>query len=176
MALQAVGCGGSSRTHVAQLGSRSSTTSDGPPPASASPNGPLAFSRCIRAHGVANYPDPNSSGVLAKKTPQQLGVSGSQFRTAQSACTQLLPNGGEPTAAALQQSWNNFRSFARCMRRHGVPSWPDPSRYPEHPERPTFDLQAAGIDPSSPQISAGIHDCAPLLQGTNPQRLGEGGS
>ncbi len=67
-------------------------------------------------------------------------------------------------------------NFARCMRRHGVPNWPDPTGYPPHPVRPTFELQLVGIDPNSPQISTKIHECEPLLHGNNPQHLGEGAS
>jgi hypothetical protein len=112
-----------------------------------------------------------------KETPQQLGVSSPAFQTAVGACNHLLPNGDSgPTQAALQQSWSDFRSFARCMRRHGVENWPDPTRYPQHPERPTFALQTSGIDLSSPEVTTKIHACVPLLHGNNPQRLGEGGS
>ena len=135
----------------------------------------LAFSRCMRSHGVPNFPDPASSGVIPKETPQQLGVSNSQFQTADRGCQHLLPNGGQPTPGELRQSWSDFLKFAQCMRRHGVSNWPDPSRYPPHPERPYFDLQRAGIDPTAPQLSIKIHACLPLLHGNNPQRLGQGG-
>jgi hypothetical protein len=62
------------------------------------------------------------------------------------------------------------------MRAHGVANWPDPSRYPQHPERPTFALQSTGIDANAPLVVTRIHECEPLLHGNNPQRLGEGGS
>jgi hypothetical protein len=134
----------------------------------------LAYSRCMRFHGVPSFPDPTGSGGIPKETAQQLGVADSGFQSAQGACAYLLPNGGGgPTAAELQQSWSDMASFARCMRSHGVPNWPDPTRYPPHPERPTFDLQSVAIDPSSPQLGTPIHDCVPLLHGNNPQHLGQ---
>jgi hypothetical protein len=143
----------------------------------ASQTGALAFAGCMRAHAVSNYPDPASDGAIPKRTAAQLGVTMSRLESAQTACAHLLPNGGRgPTVGALQQSWNDFRTFARCMRSHGVANWPDPSRYPRHPERPTFDLQAAGVDPSSPRIDATARTCLPLLHGNNPQHLGGGGS
>ena len=166
LALLAAGCGGSPATHVEQPGSTSDSR------AASAQERALAFSRCMRSHGVPNYPDPNSSGELVKETSQQLGVGRSQLQTAQSACQHLLPNGGQPTRAALLQSWTDFLKFARCMRRNGVPNWPDPTRYPRHPERPTFEL--SGVDLNSPQVSARIHECEPLLQANNPQHLGEG--
>jgi hypothetical protein len=178
-ALPAAGCGGGSPgADVAQL--RSPATQRGPSSnpgtAAAQVTGPLAFSRCMRSNGVTSYSDPTSAGVLPKENPQQLGVSSSQFQAAQRACQRLLANGGQPTPARLQQSWTAFLEFARCMRRHGVPGWPDPTRYPQHPDRPTFDLQSVGIGPSSPQLGRQIHECAPLLGGVNPQHLGQGGA
>jgi hypothetical protein len=62
------------------------------------------------------------------------------------------------------------------MRNHGVQNWPDPTPDPAHPERPNFNLQHFGINPNSPQISPKIHECEPLLEGTNPQHLGDGAS
>jgi hypothetical protein len=166
--LLSAGCGGSSGGHVTQLGSTATHSSQ--------QTGALAFSHCMRSHRLPSYPDPNSSGELVKETPEQLGVSSSQFLTARNACVHLLPGGGQPTRAELQQSWSDFLTFARCMRRHGVPNWPDPTRYPQHPERPTFELEPLGIDLNSPQINTRIHECEPLLHGNNPQHLGEGGS
>jgi hypothetical protein len=178
LALLAVACGcGSTGRDVAQLPATTQPRpSSDPGPTSAQVNGALAFSRCMRSNGVTSYGDPSSTGVLPKKTPQQLGVSGSQFQSAQSACQHLLANGGQPTPALLQQSWKAFREFAGCMRHHGMPSWPDPTGYPQHPDRPTFDLQSVGIDPSSPQLGRQIHECTPLLGGVNPQHLGQGGA
>jgi hypothetical protein len=158
-------------------GGTSSTGSGGSSNAGGSTNSQeIAFSRCMRSHGVLNFPDPGSGGI-PKETAQQLGVTSSLFESAQSACVHLLPSGGSgPTTVVLQQSWSDMANFARCMRSHGVPNWPDPTPYPQHPERPTFDLQGVGIDPNAPQISARIHECVPLLRGNNPQHLGEGGS
>jgi hypothetical protein len=87
----------------------------------------LAFVRCVRSHGVADYPGPTSSGKLPITTPQQLGVSSSQVQTAENACQHLLPNGdGGPTQAQVQQYRNSLLPYARCMRSHGVSNFPDP--------------------------------------------------
>jgi hypothetical protein len=178
LALLAAACGGATGSHVAVLGStapQGRSIAD-QPTASIQQNAALAFSRCVRSRGVPSWPDPDADGAIPKVAPAQLGVSSAELQTAQSACRQLLPDSGQPTPAALQRSWSDFLTFARCMRAHGVPRWPDPTRYPQHPDRPTFDLQAAGIDPDSPQTIATIDRCAPLLQGNNPQHLGEGGA
>jgi hypothetical protein len=168
LALLAAACGGSP----------SSTGSGGSPNAGGSANSSsansqkaLAFSRCVRSRGVPNYPDPDSSGAIAKETAQQLGVSSSQLQAALNACQHLLPNAGniDDNPAALNQWWSLMLHFAQCMHSHGVPNWPGPSPYPQDPVRPTFNLQAAdigfhrGAQPgnivNSPQIEAKVQQC-----------------
>ena len=81
----------------------------------------LAFFHCVRCHGVANYPDPISSGTLPTATSQQLGDSSSKAQAAENACQHLLPNGnGGPSQAQLQQYRNSLLPHARCMRSHGL--------------------------------------------------------
>src|SRR6195256_5102305 len=105
----------------------------------------VAFSGCMRSHAVPNFPDPSSSGGVPKETAQQLGVSSSRLQAALNACQHLLPNTGniDDNPAALHQWWSQMLHFARCMHSHGVPNWPDPSAYPQDPQRPTFNLHAA---------------------------------
>jgi hypothetical protein len=125
-------------------GSPSSTGSGGSSNAGGSTNSPsaVAYSACMRSHGVPNFPDPNSSGAIPKADPQRLGVSSSQLQAAQRACQQLLPNNGGALSASslrqceetgdcpqalVQQAMTQLRKFSRCMRNHGVPNWPDPT-------------------------------------------------
>ena len=125
----------------------------------------LAFARCMRSHGVRNWPDPNSSGVFQKRTPAQLGVSSSQLQAAEKACQSLLPNGplppgGQPTAAELRKMESAALSFARCMRSHGVTTWPD---YTLRDGIPIFDLHHTAINPNAQQIVATQVRCKSLL-------------
>jgi hypothetical protein len=81
----------------------------------------------MRANGVPNFPDPNPSGGF------QLGAgidsASPAFRTAQAKCQKLLPGGGLPRsgAPASAQTLAKLLKIARCMRRHGVPQFPDPA-------------------------------------------------
>jgi hypothetical protein len=127
----------------------------------------LAFSRCIRSHGVPNFPDPNSSGVLPKSQVAQLIASNPQFPAAHRACERLLPNGGQPTQAQVQQAWNDMRNFARCMRSHGVPDWPDPAPTSQQDQRPFFHLPDS-LDPNAPQITTKIRACQHVTHANNP--------
>jgi hypothetical protein len=121
----------------------------------------LAYARCVRSHGVPDFPDPNSAGEFNKTSLARLAASNSQYQTASNACAHLLPSGSGPTAAELRQEWNGMASFARCMRSHGVPNWPDPTAYPPDPSRATFILPAS-IQPV-PRIISKMQICLRLV-------------
>jgi hypothetical protein len=117
----------------------------------------------MRSHGVPTFPDPDSSGSPPKSQVVDARKNNpSQFDAAQSACRQLLPNGGNgPTQAEVQRQWNDFRNFARCMRHHGVPNFPDPTSRSTSDRRPDFNLHAVGLDPNSLRTKA--QQCQSLL-------------
>jgi hypothetical protein len=133
----------------------------------------VAFSECMRAHGVPNYPDPGSSGVLPKTSAQRLKVSSAQFNGAERGCQHLLPTtGGALTAGSLQQCYladvcpqalvqhavTAGRGFSRCMRAHGVPNWPDPTI--DSQGRPLFNINVPR--PAPRQTSVAISECSRL--------------
>jgi hypothetical protein len=118
---------------------------------------PLAYSRCMRAQGILNFPDPNSSGAFPKVSAQQLGVSSSVFQAAQNHCRYLLPNGGSgPSQTQVQQIMSGMFKFAQCMRSHGVSNWPDPVI--DAGGNPEFYLDGK-TNQNSPQIKSKIRDC-----------------
>ena len=105
-------CGGSSSP--AALGAGASGTA----------RSAVAFARCVRAHGVPDFPDPGSNGVFDKNKMKQLGVSDAQMRAAVTACQNLLPAGPAPLTARQQQ---DYLRAAACMRSHGIINFPDPA-------------------------------------------------
>jgi hypothetical protein len=141
-------------------------------PSGSASNGPLAFSQCMRSHGVPNFPDPGSDGSIPKQTAQQLGVSSSRYGAAQRACADLLPNSdqGGLSQAEVQQAWTGMRDFAGCMRSHGVLNWPDPAD--DGTGSPVFYLQNK-IDANAPQVVTEIHACLHLIP---PEDRSMGGS
>jgi hypothetical protein len=170
LALLPAACGGGSpSSHVAGLGSMTTTESSSPTTAAASTgkNDPIAFSHCMRAHGVLNFPDPNSSGSIPKVSLQQLGVSRAQFQTAQSACQHLLPSSGQSSPAQIQRVMNALSKFARCVRSHGVPNWPDPlaESDPGQPDTPGFPRNMPGVNQNSPQVESATTACQHVLAG-----------
>lgn len=126
----------------------------------------VAYSRCMRSHGVPEYPDPNSSGQLRKITPgneQQLGVSQTRFNTAQAACQRLWPYQA-PTQAQQRSDLAAALNFARCMRSRGLPSFPDPITDPSS-GRAEFVIHTGqvGFNPRSPQTLAKVGACEHVL-------------
>lgn len=85
-------------------GGPSSAGSGGSPNAGGSATSPsaVAYSACMRSHGVPNYPDPSSNGSLPKGNAQAFGVSSSQFQAARTACRHLLPNSDTFIASLTQ--------------------------------------------------------------------------
>jgi hypothetical protein len=95
----------------------------------------IAMSRCMRAHGISNFPDPtNSSGggvglsVTMTRGSSAVTVggitfSGPAFTAAEKAC-HFGADGSKPKLTEAQQQ--GMLKSAECMRRHGVPGFPDP--------------------------------------------------
>jgi hypothetical protein len=137
IALSATACGGSNASHVAQLSTATTqpASSSGSSSAGVSANPesptsqPLAFSHCMRSHGVPTFPDPDSSGVWPKSQVEP-AAGNPNFQAATRACGHLLPDGGPgvpPSPAVVQQIRSDMATFARCMRSHGVQRWPEPT-------------------------------------------------
>ena len=129
VALVAAACGGGGTTPgVAALKNKSAqtTTTASAGPGSANFQGQLlAYAACMRKSGVPKFPDPPASGPI--RLP--MDPSSPAFEAAQAKCQKLMPGGGppgpgptHPSAQALAQ----MLKVSQCMRRHGIPKFPDP--------------------------------------------------
>jgi hypothetical protein len=92
----------------------------------------VKFSVCMRAHGVANFPDPTigSNGLPTwTVSAQTIGANPQSpgFRAARKACGNVLPNVGLQTAAEKATANAEARKYANCMRSNGVSNFPDPN-------------------------------------------------
>jgi len=131
-------------------GSPSSAGSGGSPNAGGSANSSsaVAYSRCVRSHGVPDFPDPDSSGQLPKEAVVRAlrGVSDSRARAATNACANLNPAGrGNPTLTAQEQQ--DYLKAAACMRSHGINQLPRPDLprracQPLHPLQHRYQVKA----------------------------------
>jgi hypothetical protein len=55
----------------------------------------LRFSKCMRAHGVPNYPDPNSSGNFHISRSSGINPQSPTFQSAQRVCQSIMPGLGQ---------------------------------------------------------------------------------
>jgi hypothetical protein len=130
--LAAACSGGSPSGKVAQVGTTGSTKGSGSSSASGSGSPSdrrealVAFSACMRKHGVPNFPDPKAVGHGYGLTIGDEMANSPQFKNAQQVCKKLLPNGGRPTAQELAKQLQEALKYAACLRAHGMPDYPDP--------------------------------------------------
>jgi len=128
---------------------------------------PLAYSRCMRAHGITDFPDPDSNGNLGLNAGPGSGLdpNSPQFKAADQACKHLMP---APNLGQAAKDRPALLRYARCMRAHGMPDFPDPD--------PGGGLQikasrGSDLDPNSPLYKAADQACKHYMPGG-----GHGGS
>jgi hypothetical protein len=88
------------------------------------------YAQCVRDHGIANFPDPTiSDGNVSYAGDDPSIKNAVGFTEAIEACKAIQDRisqaGGknwQPTAEDMQK----LLQFAKCVREHGVPEWPDP--------------------------------------------------
>jgi len=151
------GVSGLSLLLYACVGTGSAAT---PSPGSAQVRAELAYARCMRAHGVTNFPDPNSQGAFP---PFQTHVSKQTSDAAQHACQHLLPHGGGAGGVGTrgdQQKLALGLKTARCMRRRGYPTYPDPAPGGASSQGSGTRFHGTGIDTKSPQFQTAETACA----------------
>ena len=151
-------------------GSPSSTGSGAPNAGGSANSQAVAYSRCVRSHGVPGFPDPASNGQIPKEAVIRAlsRLSDSRAMAATNACANLNPAGqGGPTLAAQEQQ--DYLKAAACMRSHGITNFPDPT-FPGGHESISI---PSSIDTKSPQVIQAEQICVKLIPaGLRPSRPG----
>ncbi len=189
VALLAGGCGGNSSPSVASLGpttTASGGSSPAPPSGGSANSGSTsqgsggqrsemtvaggsrsvmaAYAACMRRNGEPNFPDPNAQGQLSFGSANGIDPTSAQFQQAQKSCQKLLPNRGTPSPAEQAQGRSQALAFSACMRKNGVPNFPDP----EFSSGGGVSIRigsSSGIDPRSPEFQAAQKACQKNLPG-----------
>lgn len=113
-------------------------------------NDALAFARCMRSHGVPQFPDPDAQGDFPSF---QTGVSKQTSTAANGACKHLLSSGGTPgTPEQLREKLAFGVKVAGCLRASGFPNFPDPTRLGSQ-------SLPSGVDLNSPAFRAAETAC-----------------
>ena len=124
------------------------------------------YARCIRAHGVPSFPDPQvttgpGSGSIRQAVPPSAGLS-PKFAAAQKACRGILPAIREATRGEQQARRQVFLAFARCLRSHGIAGFPDP----DHDGQITRQMiSSAGVDLHSNELLRAGATCVGVTHG-----------
>jgi len=130
----------------------------------------LQFSRCMRSHGLPQFPDP-SGGRLQFSPGSGLSPQSPAFQTAQKACRRLLPGGGPGAFKPTKAQFAAALAFSKCMRSHGLPHFPDPLGSVPAGSGPIISLHGmlfrpgAGMDPMSPAFQQAASHCGVRLPG-----------
>ena len=161
LVVMAAGCGGAKSPGVA--GGGGGTAGGG------SSSGGLAkfeaYSRCMRSHGISDFPDPTTSpgggvGLSLNGGPgTDLNPSNPRFNAANQTCHSLEP-GGSTTPEQTAQKIAAEVKWAQCMRSHGLPSFPDPNG------QGAFDRSK--FDESTPAFQSASTACQSLKQAIGP--------
>jgi hypothetical protein len=125
------------------------------------------YAGCMRTHGVPNFPDPNlrpngkGGSSITVQVPGPAGQS-PRFKGAQTACKKLMPAGGASSGGpvAQPQRVSHLLAFAACMRKHGVPNFPDPDSQGNFPPGSTN-----SINKNLPSVLAALKTCLPTADG-----------
>jgi hypothetical protein len=91
---------------------------------SGNPQG-VKYADCMRSHGVQSLPDPSPNGGI--DLPSSINPQAPAFRSAQQTCANLQPGAGGPPPAISPAQQKSFVANAKCMRKHGIPNFPDPT-------------------------------------------------
>ena len=159
-ALVAAGCGSAGPT----------TTTTGS--AAAGTGGPAAaafqYSRCMRRHGVTNFPDPHvtstpgSGSVKISMMAPASAAASPAFKSASKACQGILPGPQNAGPSPGQPNKQDLLAFAHCLRSRGIADFPDPNAQ----GRLTLQMiTGAGVDYRSRTFETAADSCVAVTHG-----------
>jgi hypothetical protein len=159
IALLAAGCGSSSPSSPNAASAASFTAAA------------FKYSSCMRNHGLSSFADPtmtDHNGQQVAYLTATIPINPSPaFKSAQNACRGILPTPINASAAQLAQQQQareqHLLAFAKCLRSHGIPDFPDPTSQGQL----TLEMvNAAGIDLHAPTVLTAAKSCLGTSDGT----------
>jgi hypothetical protein len=156
LATLVAGCGSSNPPNTA-----TQQASSGPGAAA------FKFARCMRAHGVTDFPDPQVTSTGAgsasiRQVAPASAVASPRFKSAQKACGGLAPGPGNAGPDNQQPGAQVLLAFAHCLRGHGIAGFPDPNR---NGRLNVQMITAAGVDYRSPKFLTAGTACLGVTHG-----------
>lgn len=134
LALVVAACGGDDEPEAEGVASiQSSGSDDGAPQRQEIEDAVLDFTQCLRDQGF-EVPDieldANGAPIIRTEDVAGIDISSREFQSAFASCTPILTAAGafsfdfDPELQAIFQ--DQLQEFSQCMRREGVPDFPDP--------------------------------------------------
>ena len=119
----------------------------------------LIYSRCMRAHGVPDFPilkqGPGGSLVHSVSPPAGM-LTAPGYDAAFRGCLKLAVVGGGSPARYRAMALKGLAQ-AECMRAHGITGYPSPGALDGGLHEP--DATAIGLDTHTPQFAAAARAC-----------------
>jgi hypothetical protein len=153
VAVIAAGCGSSAPS---ETGAATSTPTSTANKKLTARDKAVKFAECIRAHGVADFPDPDATNDF------QYGVSVSPtvWKRATTACKDLQPPGTLSSKRTPKQQSASLR-FAQCVRDNGVKDFPDPVN--GEPLVDTYKIPSSNRPGGMTILNAAMQKCGKVL-------------
>ena len=114
----------------------------------------------MRSHGLPNFPDDPYAQKHLISSPSGQGPA---VQSAVAACSHLLPHEGQTQSPAHSRAQTAAMvAFARCLRGHGFPKFPDPTSTGDLTHQM---LAAAGINLQQPAVVRAADGCVGVTHG-----------
>lgn len=160
LCIAVTGCGGKASPSVAHL-AQTTKTSHAQGYTRPSPANLLAASKCMRSHGVPNFPNPVSyQGHLVFGFYAGSGVDSSTpaYKSAYSLCATRYLGLSHRSTPAERALWHTEAlRYSQCIRAHGLTDFPDPG------QGGAIDLTATPDGLKTPIGQRAQQACKPLL-------------
>lgn len=119
------------------------------------------FSRCVRAHGVPEYPNPNSHGVLPSARVRAIHDSSlaGQENVALSHCAGLLRGHNTAPLIEFRLPAQTQERYVACLRSHGLPHF----AFSRSASRTAAISWARYVDTHRPALRRATQSCGHLL-------------
>ena len=129
----------------------------------------VKYSECMRANGVADFPNPDADGQIRYGG---ISVSKETWTNAVDKCRGLEPADWPDDAGRTPEQQQAALQFAQCVRENGVPDFPDPAT-PGDPLIDTTKMRGDVSARSIPELKPAVEACRDLFQAALPP-LGTG--
>ncbi|MEU8118861.1 hypothetical protein AB0C21_09130 [Spirillospora sp. NPDC049024] len=151
LAVAAAGCGGSGESKSGSSGTDPAGASGAK--AVATVDQGIRHAQCMRENGLPGYPDPGQNP--GANLPDRDSAA---FRKAQRACQSLEPPQKQPGTPENAELQAKMLKWTQCMRKNGVPNFPDP-------QDGRILVKKGTIDNKTPQFRRAVEACRPLEAG-----------